>query len=185
MKPGIVIISELKGPVAKRIHELQERFDPRMASELPPHVTLVGSSGLGPIALDTAVEKLEEALAPVAASTPPLQLHFGAPIRFMQTDIVVLPLDPNGPVRVLHEQIVQRLRALRIHAERPRFTFTPHCTLSFYRELSPARARELLSLRIEEPVTLDCVQVFRTLDLTNTTELFEVKLTGASPVESR
>jgi 2'-5' RNA ligase len=178
MKPGIVVIAELKGPVAKRIHELQQRFDPRMASELPPHVTLVGSSGLGPIALDTSVEKLKDALAPVAAASPPLALHFDAPVRFMQTDIVVLPLDPNGPVRVLHEQIVERLRTSRIHAERPRFTFTPHCTLSFYRELPPARLRELLAIRLTDPVTLDCIQVFKTLDLTHTIELFELELTG-------
>jgi 2'-5' RNA ligase len=180
MKPGIVVIAELKGPVAKRIHELQQRFDPRMASELPPHVTLVGSSGLGPITLDTPVDKLQEALAPVAANTPPLTLHFGAPIRFMQTDIVVLPLDPNGPIRRLHEQIVERLRAARIRAEQPRFTFTPHCTLSFYRELPPARLRELMSVRIEDPVTIDSIQVFRTLDLTRTIELFKLELAGKS-----
>ena len=178
MKPGIVIIAELKGPVAKRIHELQERFDPRMASELPPHVTLVGSSGLGPIAIDTPTEKLREALVPVAETTPSLTLHFEPPIRFMQTDIVVLPLDPHGPVRQLHEQIIQRLRALRIRGEPPRFTFTPHCTLSFYRELPSARLRELMAVRIDDPVTLDCIQVFKTLDLTRTIELFQLALTG-------
>src|SRR3954464_4981298 len=106
-----------------------------MAAGPPPHVTLVGSSGLGPIAIDTPSDELRAALAPVAATTPALTLHFEPPIRFMQTDIVVLPLDPHGPIRHLHEQIIQQLRALRIRAEQPRFTFTPHCTLSFYREL--------------------------------------------------
>ena len=51
----------------------------------------------------------------------------------MQTQIVVLPLDPHGPLRTLHERI--KMSGLR--AARPRFYFTPHVTLNLYRELPP------------------------------------------------
>jgi len=37
VKPGIIVMSELRGPLVERVLELQRRFDPRMAAELPPH----------------------------------------------------------------------------------------------------------------------------------------------------
>lgn len=179
MKSGIVVIAELEGPVAMRIHDLQRKYDPKMAGELPPHVTLLGSSGMGPISIHTPAQALREALEPVATAIPPITLHFSAPIRFMQTDIVVLPLDPHGPLRMLHERIIERLREGRIIAERPRFTFTPHCTLSLYPELSRERARELLAIRIDDPVDMDRIQLFATTAV-GTKLLFELELTGPS-----
>jgi 2'-5' RNA ligase len=179
VKSGIVVIAELEGPVAMRIHDLQRKYDPKMAGELPPHVTLLGSSGMGPISIHTPAQALREALEPVATAIPPITLHFSAPIRFMQTDIVVLPLDPHGPLRMLHERIIERLREGRIIAERPRFTFTPHCTLSLYPELSRERARELLAIRIDDPVDMDRIQLFATTAV-GTKLLFELELTGPS-----
>src|SRR5262249_40209927 len=161
MKASIVVVAELTGPVAARIHEIQRRFDPRMAAELPPHVTLIGSSGMGPISVRTDPERLGDALAPVAAATPPITLGFEPPMRFMQSEVVILPLDPHGPIRTLHEQLADRVRAAGIIAERARFTFTPHCTLSFYRELPANELRELVSLRVDGETEVRRVQAFR------------------------
>ena len=180
VKPGIVIIAELSGPVAARIHEIQERFDPRMAAELPPHVTLIGSSGMGPISVRTAAERLHETLAPVAASTPPMTLRFTAPMQFMQSDVVVLPLDPHGPLRALHESMATRIRDARIVADRARFTFTPHCTLSFYRELPADALRELLTVRIDDEVDVGRIHAYRATTPTRTEELFALELRGPS-----
>src|SRR6185503_16660105 len=127
MKPGIVILSELHGDLRDQILEIQRRFDPKLAAGLPPHLTLTGSSGMGPIPPKTSVAELRKALEPVARETPPMTLPFLAPMRFMQTNVVVLPLDPNGPIRALHERILKS----GLPHERPRFTFTPHVTLSF------------------------------------------------------
>src|SRR5207237_1325940 len=120
VKPGIVVIAALTGSVADRIHSVQERYDPRMAAELPPHLTLIGSSGMGPISVRTSAELLREALIPVAQSVAPLTLRFDPPMQFMQSDVVVLPTDANGPVRALHEAMADRIRAARIVTERPR-----------------------------------------------------------------
>ena len=179
MKPGIVVIAKLSGTVAERINEVQQRYDPRMAAELPPHLTLIGSSGMGPISVRTSPELLREALLPATQSTSPMTLIFEPPMRFMQSDVVVLPLDPNGPVRALYEAMAERIRAARIVAERARFTFTPHCTLSFYPELSNHAVRELLSMRFEEPIVIDAVQAYRASGPVGTQELFELPLVKA------
>jgi 2'-5' RNA ligase len=180
VKPGIVVIAELSGAVADRIHEVQERYDPRMAAELPPHLTLIGSSGMGPISVRTSPEKLREALLPATQATSPLTLRFDPPMRFMQSDVVVLPLDPNGPVRALHEAMAERIRAARIITERARFTFTPHCTLSFYPELTSGAVRELLAMRFDEPVVVGAIKAFRATGPVGTQELFEIKLGAPS-----
>jgi 2'-5' RNA ligase len=175
MKPGVIIMSELRGELAARVQDLQRRFDPRMAAELPPHVTITGSSGMGPIAPATSDEELRAALEPIAASTAPLVVNLEPPMRFMQSTVVVMAIDPNGPIRALHEKI--KLSGLSY--EQPRFTFTPHLTLSFYPELSRERLRELLRFRITEPLVLDSIQAYRAIDLTRTMKVVDLPLNAA------
>jgi 2'-5' RNA ligase len=176
VKAGIVIIAEIRGEVGERIHAVQEQYDPRMAAELPPHLTFIGSSGMGPISVRTSPAALEEALLPVTQAARPLMLHFESPLRFMQSQVVVLPIDPNGPVRALHEAMTQRIRAARIAAERPRFTFTPHCTLNLYRQLPAEELRELLAMRFDEPFVVDEVQAYRATGPGGTSRLFGLRL---------
>jgi 2'-5' RNA ligase len=175
MKPGVIVMSELRGEIADRIRAVQQQYDPRMAAELPPHVTITGSSGIGPFAPETTDEELRAALEVVAANTPPFAVRLEPPMRFMQSTVVVMPLDPNGPIRALHE----RIKASGLSFDQPRFTFTPHVTLSFYPELPRERLRELLRIRIMESVMIDFIQAYRATDLTRTHRVIDLPLSGA------
>lgn len=179
MKPGIIVMSELRGPMAARIREIQQRYDPRMAAELPPHVTLTGSSGMGPMPPGTTDAELRAALEPVAATTIPFDVALLPPNRFMQSTVVVMTIDPNGPIRALHE----RIKMSGLSAGPPRFTFTPHVTLSFYPELSRERLSELLRVRINEPITLASIQVYRATSLTRTEKVLDLPLAGNAVAE--
>ena len=174
MKPGIVILSELHGDLRERILEIQRRFDPKLAAGLPPHLTLTGSSGMGPIPAKTSLDELRGALEPVAREIAPMTLQFMPPMRFMQTNVVVLPLDPNGPIRVLHERILRS----GLQYEQPRFTFTPHVTLSFFKTLGRDEARKLLALRVQDPITVDRISAHRTVNTVNSEKILELPLTG-------
>ena len=171
---GIFVIAELDGAIGDRVHALQERFDPKLAGEAPPHVTLIGSSGAGPIPSDTPVQAIRTAIEGVAATTPPLTLRFGLPMRFLQREIVVLPLDPHGPLRTLH----QRLKESGIPYAPARWPFTPHCTLSFYPTLTPESLRPLLALREKELWTLRTLRVYHTRTPQPPTLLFDAPLLG-------
>ena len=151
---GIYVIAPLQPSLAAIVGDIQSRFDPKLARMMPPHITIVGSSGAGPIAPTTSVDDLRTTLAPIAASTPPMTLALGRPVRFMQTEIIVLPLRPYGPLRELHERIAHS----GLNYQRPRFAFTPHITLSFYRELSSEERRALLALRIDEPAEVTSIE---------------------------
>lgn len=173
---GIFIVAELTGELAERIRAIQQESDPKLASSQPPHLTLVGSSGTGPISGSTTEAQLRAALEPVAARTPPMTLHFERPHRFMQTEIVVLPLDPHGPLRALHEAIATS--GLDFGA-RARFTFSPHVTLNLYRTLTPERLRTLMAVRIDEPFVLERFQVYQSRTPQPPRKLLELTLTGA------
>jgi 2'-5' RNA ligase len=174
VKSGIFIIAEIPGAEGARIAALQLEYDPRLVKLGRPHVTLAGSSGMGPIAADTTLAELEERLAPIAATTPPIALRFGRPTRFMQTEIVVLPLDPHGPLRTLHE----RIKTCGLRAAPPRFFFTPHVTLSLYREQPREALAKLLRERFDEPVTIDRIECHLTKDTGESRRLLELVLTG-------
>lgn len=174
VRGGIYIVADLHGDAAVRVREIQRRFDPKLANIAPPHVTLTGSSGLGPIDPATTEAELRGALEPIARDTPPIVVRFGAPVRFMQTTFVVLPIDPHGPIRVLHDRIGRSgLRFLGV-----RHMFTPHATLNLYPELSRERMRELLAERVEGDVTLDAIRIYRSMDPMKPRLLMELRLGG-------
>jgi 2'-5' RNA ligase len=174
VKSGIFVIAPVAGDVGVRIAEVQAMYDPRLARLGPPHITLAGSSGVGPIAAELTIEELRASLAPIAATTAPITLRFGRPTRFMQTEIVVLPLDPHGPLRTLHE----RIKTSGLRAAPPRFFYTPHVTLSLYREQPPGALKELLAMRFDEPFTIDTIEAHLTKDTGESRELVTLPLTG-------
>ena len=174
-RSGIFVFAPIGGDVGARIDAVARQYDPRLAAlDQAPHVTVAGSSGMGPIAPDTTPEDLEAAIAPIAASTQPITLRFGRPTRFMQTQIVVLPLDPHGPLRTLHE----RIKTSGLRAARPRFYFTPHVTLNLYRELPPELLIALLAERFDAPVTIDTLEAHLTRDTGESRSLARWKLGG-------
>jgi 2'-5' RNA ligase len=176
LKLGIVVMFELTGSLGDRLRQLHARFDPRMAVELPPHITITGSSGMGPISPEVTDEELRVALQPVALETAPFLVRLEPPIRFMQSTVVVMTIDPNGPIRALHE----RIKRSGLPFEPPRFTFTPHLTLSFYPELNRERLRDLLRFRVDEPVLVDAMQAYRAVDLTRTKRVLHLPFGGVA-----
>jgi 2'-5' RNA ligase len=171
---GIFILCEIGGALGARIRDVQQRYDPKLSRQTPPHLTLAGSSGVGPIIPSTPVERIREALAPIAETTPVLELPVDPPHRFMATNIVVLPLDPHGPLRRLHDRIARS----GLTFARAKFTFTPHATLSFYPTLSREAFRELLAMRFDEPAVIDRLTVYYTRDPQPAVKMAEFRLTG-------
>lgn len=169
---GIFIIAELGGEAGKLIREINLRYDPRLARYKAPHVTITGSSGAGVIPASVGVVELRAKLAPIALSTDPLTLRFLPPMRFMQSQIIVLPLDPHGPLRVLHD----RIATSGLPFQAARFTFSPHCTLSLYPTLTPDSERELLAVRIKEPAVIDTLTVYHTMDPQPSKKLLQLPL---------
>src|SRR5215210_1477806 len=147
---GIFILAELPADVAEGIRAVNEKYDARLARYRPPHITLTGSSGAGPIPPSVSVDEMRQKLEPITSDTAPITLSFEKPQLFMQTEIVVLPLDQHGPLRVLHDRIV----ASGLPFTRARYTFSPHVTLSLYKTLDQTALNELLRIRMPDPFVI-------------------------------
>lgn len=171
---GLFIIAEIGGTAGKLMREINEKYDPRLARYKAPHVTVTGSSGVGPLPSSVTASELWHKLAPITASTPKLSLEAGNPIRFMGSDIVVLPLDPHGPLRVFHD----RIATCGLPFQRARFTFSPHLTLSLYPTLTKETERQLLAIRLRAPIVIDSIIVYQTLDPQPSRKLLELPLSG-------
>ncbi len=178
---GLFILAPIGGPAAALIHEVQARTDPKLAAAHAPHVTLAGSSGVGPVQPGTGIDEIRRLLTPVAAAVSPLSLPFRPPQRFMGSDIISLPLDPHGPLRDLHERIARS----GLSFGRARLTFTPHVTLNLYRSLTREAARALLAVRVQEPAVLDRLVVAETDDPWPPRKLLELPLGGGERDERR
>ena len=174
---GIFILAELPGEIGERIRAINERYDQKLARYKPPHITLTGSSGAGPIPPSIDVEELRAKVQPITDSTAPITLSFGPPHRFMQSDIVVLPIDSHGPIRVLHDRLVTS----GLPFTKARYTFSPHTTLSLYPSLDPKSIRELLQTRMPEPFVISAIQLYHTRDPQPSRKLLELPLNGGSP----
>ncbi|HKR09866.1 MAG TPA: 2'-5' RNA ligase family protein [Gemmatimonadaceae bacterium] len=176
MVNGIFILAELPDTVGERIRAINERYDPKLARYKPPHITLTGSSGVGPIPPAVSIDELRAAIEPIATTTEPLTLSFQPPQRFMQTNIIVLPIEPHGSIRVLHDRLITS----GLPFTRSRYTFSPHATLSLYPSRDPQSLRELLEVRIPESFVIDALQLYHTRDPQPSRKLLEFQLIGGS-----
>jgi 2'-5' RNA ligase len=173
---GIFILAELPPEIADQVRAINERYDPKLSRYKPPHLTLAGSSGAGPIPPSTTVEEMREKLEPITRDTAPITLSFQAAHRYMQTNNLVLPVDSHGPLRILHDRIV----ASGLPFTRARYTFSPHATLSLYQSLDAKSIRELLKTRIPEPFVINAIQLYHTRDPQPSRKLLELPLSGGS-----
>jgi 2'-5' RNA ligase len=173
---GIFILAELPAGIADRVRAINERYDLKLSRYKPPHLTITGSSGAGPIPPSVSVEEMRGKLEPITRDTAPITLSFLPPQRFLQTNIIVLPLDPHGPLRMLHDRIITS----GLPFTRARYTFSPHSTLSLYQSLDERAIRELLKTRIPEPFVINAIQLYHTRDPQPSRKLLELSLTGGS-----
>lgn len=169
---GLFITTELEGDLAARIHAHQLRFDPKMANFLPPHITLIGSSGAGPIDSSVPIDELRARILPIAAATAPFMLRFGVPERFVMREIVSLSLDPHGPLRDLHE----RLKGCGLPMQQAKYPFTPHCTLSLFPTLTATNVKAMLRIREPDPFAVHTLCIYHTRDPQKPRLLFKAPL---------
>jgi hypothetical protein len=174
MAEGIFIVADLFGPEADRIAELQRELDPKFAGLFRPHVTLTGSSGAGVLPADLDIARLESAMAQVAEQTVPFNFVFGPPERFPATNIIALPLPVNGPVRWLHDGLIRSGLPFGV----PKFAFTPHCTVHFFRTFTTETWERAKRFRVHAPIRVERVQAYLAQEFEQPRLVCEVGLCG-------
>ncbi|MBI3792508.1 MAG: 2'-5' RNA ligase family protein [Gemmatimonadetes bacterium] len=174
--PGAFVLVPVLGEAGAVLDAMRRAHDPKLANSNKPHLSLIGSSGAGPILPAHGDDAVRDALAAVAARVAPFSVRALRPMRFPGTDIVSFELDPHGPLRALHEAV----KASGLRFGPVRFPFSPHLTISFYRTLDRAMERALLGLVLEAPVVIDRLELSRTNDPQPPSAVFTLPLTGGA-----
>lgn len=150
------IVLELPGPIANIIHNIRTGQGDDFQASMPAEITIVGSSGVGPIAHDQDPEEFFTAINEIAASTPPFTVSFDKVHRFPGTDIVVMKLKDETLVRSLHQKFVES----GIKFQDTNFAYEPHCTLRSKSPLTDQEMEELSKLKIEGDFILQTLSVY-------------------------
>ena len=129
-------------PVGERIAAVQAEYDPRLARLGPPHVTLAGSSGMGPDR--AATPRRTSSRAP----RPDRRAHGAdrAPLRARRRGSCRRRSSCSRSIRTARcARCTSASRRAASARRAPRFFFTPHVTLSLYREQPREAMRALLA----------------------------------------
>ena len=173
---GSFVLVPVCGAAGDALDAMRRTADPKLAATNAPHLSLIGSSGTGPILSGEPLDRVQACLEAAVRDVAPFELRAGLPMRFPGTDIVSFELDPHGPLRALHE----RIKSSGLRFGPVRFPFSPHLTISYYRTLDRAAERRLLALRLHAPVVIDRLELSRTNDPQPPATMFTVMLGGAS-----
>jgi 2'-5' RNA ligase len=151
------IVLDLPEPTASTIHNIRAKLGDDFQASMPNEITIVGSSGVGPIAQDQDPDEFFKIVGVIAASTPPITVSFDKTHRFPGTDIVVMQLKDGTLIRSLHQRFVES----GIKFQDTDFTYEPHCTLRSKSPLTDREMEELSRLKIEGDFTLQTLSIYR------------------------
>lgn len=139
------IVLDLPFPVSACVTALRSRFD-AFEAQLPPEITIAGSSGVGVLAENQDAEQVFKAIQRVGQMHLPFISAFVSMERFPSVPIFWLKPRDRAPFDALQSALVAA--GIRFCANP--FPFNPHCTISATVELTDLQESELLSTPIPE-----------------------------------
>jgi 2'-5' RNA ligase len=142
-KAPTYIVLDLPPPIKEWVSAVRSRFDAYQA-QLPPEITVAGSSGLGVLSENQDAEFVFRAVEKVALEFLPIHTAFVSIERFPNVPIFWLKPRDRAPFDILH----QALTVAGIKFCPSPFPFNPHCTISSTVEHCDERVRELLELSV-------------------------------------
>lgn len=156
LEPETYVVLDLGGPAAAAVAAVRARFGYGGAAALPVECTVLGSSGAGPLDPDQDATEAYARLEEVATTTPAFEARFSSPLRFPGTDVFVLTVADDAPLRDLHERLAR---------DGPRclpspFPFTPHVTLLQGRPVAGGEADELLATVVDVPFRCEMLSTY-------------------------
>ena len=137
------IVLDLPLPVSASVTALRSRFD-AFEAQLPPEITIAGSSGVGVLAENQDAEHVFHAIQRVGRVHLPLISAFVSMERFPGVPIFWLKPRDRAPFDALQGALVEA--GIKFCANT--FPFNPHCTISATVELTDSQKGELLNIPI-------------------------------------
>lgn len=133
------IVAEIPEPVRSEIQSIRDFFATPTAT-LPVEITLLGSSGIGPIQAGVPVKVIEEQIERLCSTVSPWKVSFSEIRVFPNTSIAYLAPSDRSGFDFLHNLC----RESKLPAYPSRFPYNPHCTLRAGEALTPDQLADIL-----------------------------------------
>jgi hypothetical protein len=130
------VVAEIPEPTRSEIQALRDSFSTPTAL-LPVEITLLGSSGTGPIPVGTSISFIQEQIDSLLSTVSSWEVSFSEIRIFPNTSIVYLAPTDRQPFDHCHKI----LRYSSLPTLPSKFSYNPHCTL----RSGPATTLELAS----------------------------------------
>ena len=166
------ICFDLPEPMATTIMNIRISQADDFRMQLPAEITVAGSSGIGLIARDEDPDKVFAILKEICSQTEPMTLQFKQVDRFPNSDVFVMRLVDESPLKAFQARLAQS----GIRFEPVAFdVYTPHCTLRSRSPVTDEEAADLLALQLSDPFTIAKLSIYR-MDQLPMTHLIELGL---------
>jgi 2'-5' RNA ligase len=133
------IVLDLPQPESAAITQIRRHFDGYMA-ELPPEITVAGSSGLGVLSSQQSHQVVFTLIERICDSVAPIKTAFTSIERFPNTQIFWLKPHDREPLDLLHNV----LRSSGISFDPSPFPYNPHCTISAQAALTAIQEKQIM-----------------------------------------
>jgi 2'-5' RNA ligase len=137
------IVLDLPPAVSAEVIALRSRYD-AFEAQLPPEITIAGSSGVGVLAEHQDAEYVFQAIQRVGQQHLPFVSAFVSTERFPGVPVFWLKPRDRAPFEALQRALV----AAGIRFGVNPFPFNPHCTISSTVKLTESQEHELLNASI-------------------------------------
>jgi len=151
------ILFELPETITGLVNGFRKRFDPSR-SGLNAEVSIIGSSGAGPVSPGQPPQKVFGEIDRIAGKLNSFQAGFNAVDSFPGTGIYFFTMTEEGIFRRIH----QLFREAEIQYLPSPFPYCPHCTLTLFEKPLPAAAIwEITALPVpKERFEIDNISVY-------------------------
>lgn len=137
------LVLDLPSEIAQEVRVLRSLYDP-FEAQLPPEITIAGSSGIGTIAASQNADEVFRAVEEVGNKLLPFTSAFVSVEQFPGVQIFWLKPRDRAPFDALQRGLLDA----GIQFNSNPFPFNPHCTISATVELSMSQERELRSMKV-------------------------------------
>lgn len=153
-------VLDLPQPECAAITQLRRYFDDYTA-ELPPEITVAGSSRLGVLGARQSYRVVSDLIERICDSFAPIKTAFTSVERFPNTQIFWLKPRDRGPFDLLHNA----LRSSGISFDPCPFPYNPHCTISSRAALTAVQEKQIVEcVYPRSEFSLDSISMYQLKD---------------------
>jgi 2'-5' RNA ligase len=138
MNTNIYICCNISGAAADSIQNIRNKYD-QFTCKLPVEITVIGSSGIGPISKDEPDNKIKNEFRAAMSGMNAFNFIFQEIDYFPNTPIFYLK--PNN--REYFDELHNNFKKMNLKFMNNKFPYNPHCTLSCNPNLSKEQQRSL------------------------------------------